>query len=286
MSSKATFMSFLVIGLLITVVLIAAPVAYAISLSFYSLESFIGSPQWVGLDNYIRILSSSEFWNALKNGMIYSLATIVLQVVIGIGMALLLNQIFVGRNIVRGLSILPYLLPTVVIVLTFKWMVDGSIGVLTAGVEAVGLPPIHWFESPVAAMSSVILVSVWLWTPFVTTSFLAALQTVPASLYEAAKVDGTNAVQRFFHITLPMLRPVLTVIILLRGVWMFNKFDVIWLLTGGGPVQSTEHLAVLSYTTAFAKFDIGTGAAIATISFLILSITVFFYFLLFPLDKE
>lgn len=286
MSSKVTFMSFLIVGLLVTLALIAAPVTYAISLSFYSLDSFVGTPEWAGLDNYIKVLSNGEFWNALKNGIIYSLATIILQVVLGIGMALLLNQVFIGRNIVRGLSILPYLLPTVVIVLTFKWMVDGSIGVITSGVEALGLPPIQWFDSPVAAMSSVILVSVWLWTPFVTTSFLAALQTVPTSLYEAAKVDGTNAFQRFYHITLPMLRPVLTVIILLRGVWMFNKFDVIWLLTGGGPVGSTEHLAILSYTTAFAKFDIGAGAAIATISFLILSVSVFIYFLLFPLDTE
>jgi multiple sugar transport system permease protein len=181
---------------------------------------------------------------------------------------------------------LPYLLPTVVMVLVFKWMVDGSIGVLTAGIEWLGLPQVYWFESPFAAMMSVVMVSVWLWTPFVTTAFLAALQTVPSSLYEAAKVDGTNAVQRFFHITLPMLKPVLTVIVLLRAVWMFNKFDVIWLLTGGGPVGSTEHLAILAYTTAFSQFDIGAGAAIATISFLILSIAVFFYFFFFPLETE
>lgn len=286
MSSKATFMTFLVIGLLITLTLIAAPVTYAITLSFYSLDSFVGDPEWVGLGNYAKVLASSEFWNALKNGLIYAFATIFLQVVLGIGMALVLNQVFFGRNVVRGLSILPYLLPTVVMVLVFKWMVDGSIGVITAGIEWLGLPPIYWFESPLAAMLSVIMVSVWLWTPFVTTAFLAAMQTVPGSLYEAAKVDGTNAVQRFFHITLPMLKPVLTVIILLRAVWMFNKFDVIWLLTGGGPVGSTEHLAILAYTTAFSQFDIGAGAAIATISFLILSLAVFIYFFFFPLDAE
>ncbi|CAN0571179.1 unnamed protein product [Laminaria digitata] len=130
------------------------------------------------------------------------------------------------------------------------------------------------------------MVSVWLWTPFVTTAFLAGLQTVPTSLYEAAKVDGTNAFQRFYHITLPMLKPVLIVVVLLRAVWTFNKFDVIWLLTGGGPVGSTEHLAILSYTTAFAKFDIGGGAAVATLSFLFLAITVFVYFRIFPLDEE
>jgi len=285
-NSKATIYSFLGIGLVVTLALIVAPVVYAISLSFYRMDSFIGTPQWVGLDNYLAVVRLPEFWNALKNGLIYSAGSIVLQLVLGIGFALVLNEVFPGRNFVRGLSILPYLLPTVVVVLTFKWMVDGSIGIVTAGIAWLGLPPVSWFESPGAAMASVIFVSVWMWTPFVTTCFLAALQTVPASLYEAARVDGTTAIQRFFHITVPMLKPILTVIVLLRAIWMFNKFDVIWLLTRGGPVSSTEHLAILSYRHAFSLFDIGGGAAIATISFLILSAVVFVYFRLFPLETD
>jgi multiple sugar transport system permease protein len=275
-----------VVGLLVTLALIVAPVVYAISLSFYKLDSFVGDPTWVGLDNYIAVVKLPEFWQALWNGVVYSFGSIVLQVVLGIGFALVLNEVFPGRNFIRGLSILPYLLPTVVVVLTFKWMVDGSIGIITHAVEAMGLPPINWFESPGAAMTSVILVSVWMWTPFVTTCFLAALQTVPTSLYEAAKVDGTTAVQRFFHITLPMLKPILTVVVLLRAIWMFNKFDVIWLLTQGGPIGSTEHLAILSYRRAFSLFDIGGGAAIATISFAILSVAVFIYFRIFPLEDD
>ncbi|CEJ13737.1 carbohydrate ABC transporter permease [Phreatobacter sp. AB_2022a] len=286
MNSKATIYSFLGVGMAVTLALIVAPVVYAVSLSFYRLDSFVGTPQWVGLGNYIAVLSLPEFWSALTNGLIYSFGSIVLQLVLGIGFALVLNEVFPGRNFVRGLSILPYLLPTVVVVLTFKWMVDGSIGIITAGIAALGLPPVNWFESPGAAMTSVIFVSVWMWTPFVTTCFLAALQTVPASLYEAARVDGTTAVQRFFHITLPMLKPILTVVVLLRAIWMFNKFDVIWLLTRGGPVGATEHLAILSYRHAFSLFDIGGGAAIATISFLILSVVVFIYFRLFPLETE
>lgn len=286
MNSKATIYSFLAIGLLVTLVLIVAPVIYAISLSFYRMDSFIGTATFVGLDNYIAIVKLPEFWRALWNGVVYSAGSIVLQVVLGIGFALILNEAFPGRNFIRGLSILPYLLPTVVVILTFKWMVDGSIGVLTKAIAAAGLPPVAWFESSGAAMASVILVSVWMWTPFVTTCFLAALQTVPTSLYEAARVDGTTAVQRFFHITLPVLKPILTVVVLLRAIWMFNKFDVIWLLTRGGPVGSTENLAILSYRHAFSLFDIGGGAAIATISFAILSVAVFFYFRAFPLEDE
>lgn len=286
MNSKATIYSFLGVGLAVTLALIVAPVVYAISLSFYRMDSFIGTPDFVGFANYTRILAMPEFWRALMNRLIYSLGSIVLQVVLGIGFAIVLNEAFPGRNLVRGLSILPYLLPTVVVVLTFKWMVDGSIGIITAAIAALGLPPVNWFESGGAAMASVIFVSVWMWTPFVTTCFLAALQTVPQSLYEAARVDGTTAVQRFFHITLPMLKPILTIVILLRAIWMFNKFDVIWLLTKGGPVGATEHLALLSYSHAFSQFDIGGGAAIATISFLILSGVVFLYFRLFPLETE
>lgn len=286
MSSRATIATFLVLGLALTLALVVLPVVYAITLSFVRMDSFIAVPRWVGLDNYAAVLRQPEFWNALGNGVVYSLGSIVLQVTLGIGLALVLNEAFPARSVVRGLSILPYLLPTVVVVLSFKWMVDGSIGVITRGIAALGLPPVAWFESPRAAMLSVILLGVWMWTPFVTTCFLAGLQTVPRSLYEAAKVDSANALQRFWHVTLPMLKPVLTVVVLLRAIWMFNKFDVIWLLTRGGPVGATEHLPVLAYRRAFALFDIGGGSAIATISFLILSAVVFLYFRLFPLDVD
>ena len=277
---------FLSIGALATLILIVGPALYAISLSFYEQQSLTSDPVWVGLANYARVLASDEFWNALWNGFVYAMAAIVLQVVLGIGFALLLQQPFRGRALLRGLAFLPYLLPTVVAVLTFKWMIDGSLGIVTIVLDTLGLPPIYWFETESAAMISVILVSVWLWTPFVTTTFLAGLQTVPVQLYEAARVDGAGPVRRFFHVTLPALRPILIVIILLRGVWMFNKFDIIWLTTGGGPLGATEHLPVLAYRQAFTLFDLGSGAAIATLSFLALLVIVTLYFWLFPMDDK
>ena len=278
---------FLSIGALATLILIVGPALYAISLSFYEQQSLTSEPVWVGLANYARVLASGEFWNALWNGFVYAMAAIVLQVALGIGFALLLQQPFRGRALLRGLAFLPYLLPTVVAVLTFKWMIDGSLGIVTIVLDTLGLPPIYWFETETAAMVSVILVSVWLWTPFVTTTFLAGLQTVPVQLYEAARVDGAGPIRRFFHVTLPALRPILIVIILLRGVWMFNKFDIIWLTTGGGPLGATEHLPVLAYRQAFTLFDLGSGAAIATLSFLALLVIVTLYFWLFPMyDKQ
>ena len=277
---------FLSIGALATLILIVAPALYAISLSFYEQQSLTSEPVWVGFANYARVLASGEFWNALWNGFVYAMAAIVLQVVLGIGFALMLHQPFRGRTLLRGLAFLPYLLPTVVAVLIFKWMIDGSLGIVTIVMDTLGLPPIYWFETETAAMISVILVSVWLWTPFVTTTFLAGLQTVPVQLYEAARVDGAGPIRRFFHVTLPALRPILIVIILLRGIWMFNKFDIIWLTTGGGPLGATEHLPVLAYRQAFTLFDLGSGAAIATLSFLALMVIVTLYFWLFPMDDK
>ena len=277
---------FLAVGVIATMALIVGPALYAVSLSFYDLPSLTSDPVWVGFSKYIELLRSGEFWNALWNGFVYAGLSIVLQVVLGIGFALLLNQPFWGRALLRGVAFLPYLLPTVIAVLTFKWMVDGSLGIVTILMDEWGLPPIYWFESEAASMMSVILISVWLWTPFVTTTFLAGLQTVPSQLYEAARVDGAGPIRQFFHITLPSLRPILTVIILLRGVWMFNKFDVIWLTTGGGPLGATEHLPVLSYRKAFALYDIGSGAAVATLSFIVLMVAVTLYFRFFPMEES
>lgn len=286
MTGKSTIYAFLGVGLVTTLLFVVMPVMFAISLSFYRLESFVGVPQWVGLGNYVSVLTDGDFWRALASGTIYAFLSIALQLILGIGLALILNQSFPGRGLVRGLSILPYLLPTVIVVLTFKWMVDGSVGVVTSVLSTFGLPEVRWFETPSAAMMSNVLVSVWMWTPFVTTCFLAGLQTVPESLYEAARVDGTTAWQRFIHVTLPMLKPILTVVILLRGIWMFNKFDVIWLMTKGGPLGSTENLAVMSYRRAFTQFDVGGGSAVATLSFLILSVAIYLYFRAFPLEAD
>jgi multiple sugar transport system permease protein len=273
-------------GLLLTAAFVLVPVANAIWLSFHQSSSFVGQPRWVGLGNYARVLGEAAFWRALGNGVIYAGLSITLQVLLGIAFALVLNVDFPGRRLVRGLAVLPYLLPTVVVALTFQWMTDGSFGIVTALLREVGIGPVPWFEQPAPAMLSVVLASVWLWTPFVTICFLAGLQSVPAQLYEAARVDGAGAWSRFWHVTLPQLKPVLTVVVLLRAIWMFNKFDIIWLLTRGGPLGATEHLPVLAYKRAFSLFDVGGGAAVATLSFLILSALVLVYFRLFPLEEK
>ncbi len=277
---------FFAAGLMVTALFVLFPVGHAVWLSLHTADSFVAAPRWVGLANYARVLNEAAFWAAAWNGLVYAGLAIVAQVTLGLAFAMLLDQAFPLRRLVRGLVVLPYLLPTVVVAMTFQWMTDGSFGILTALTLELGLGVIPWFESPNTAMASVVLASVWLWTPFVTVCVLAGLQGIPAALYEAARVDGAGPVSRFLHVTLPQLRPVLTVVVLLRAIWMFNKFDIIWLLTKGGPLGATEHLPVLAYKRAFTLFDVGGGAAIATLSFLLLSGLVAIYFRLFPLEEK
>ena len=286
MKNDTSIVAFLAAGLLVVGVVIGIPLVHAIQLSLYRLESFVGEPEWVGLANYARVVSEPEFWSAFGNGAVIALASIALQVALGIAIAMVLNETFVGQGLARGIMILPYLLPTVVACLTFEWLLDGSYGYVKSLLANVGLPMVDWSASRGPATATIVFVSVWIWTPFVVTCVLAGLQSIPRQLYEAAKVDGAGAWQRFWHVTIPGLKPVLTVVVLLRGIWMFNKFDVVWLLTKGGPVNSTETLPVLAYRKTFQAFDVGGGAAVATISFLILSAVILVYLRLFPLDDK
>ena len=286
MGGDRTIYGLFFLGLALTAAVVVYPALYAIELSFQKAESFISTPEWVGFANYARVLADPDFWNALQRGVVFAGSAIFFQVVLGIGFAMLLDAAIPCRRLMRGIAILPYLLPTLIVALIAKWMLNDPIGIITAMADGLGFGIVDWFGTPNRAMAIVITVSVWIWTPFVTVAFLAGLQSVPDTLYEAAKVDGANAWQRFWHITLPQLRPVLTVVVLLRAIWMFNKFDIIWLLTGGGPLQATEHLPILAYRKAFQSYDVGMGATVSTISFLILTAAVLVYFRLFPLDTR
>lgn len=270
----------------ITLLLILIPVFHAIQLSLYRSESFVSGGTWVGFDNYLRVIGTPAFWRAFGIGVLFASITLFLQVGLGLAFALLLDREFLGRAVVRGLAILPYLLPTVVVAVGFQWLLDGSLGLFTVWAEELGLGRPAWYEDPTLALLIVIAASVWTWTPFVTITFLAGLQSIPKALYEAARVDGAGPWSRFWHVTMPMLLPVLLVIVLLRGIWMFNKFDIIWLMTKGGPLSATENLPVLAYRYAFRQFDIGGGAAVATLSFVLLSIVVFAYFHFYPLEGK
>ena len=286
MTGERTLLGLFVSALAIAGLLVVYPALYAFWLSLHKAESFVSTPVWVGLANYARVLADPELWAALWRGVIFAGCTILLQVLIGIGLAMLLDAAIPLRRIARGFIILPYLLPTLIVALTCKWMLNDPIGIVTVLLKNMGFGVANWLGNERTAMLAVILVSVWMWTPFVTVAFLAGVQNVPPVLYEAARVDGATAWQRFWHITLPQLKPVLTVIVLLRTIWMFNKFDIIWLLTRGGPLHATEHLPVLAYRKAFVAYDVGMGAAICVLSFILLAAVIVMYLRIFPLDGK
>jgi multiple sugar transport system permease protein len=272
-------------GVLVLGTIVGGPLLYSIKLSFYTAASFIDPPQWVGLGNYVKVLSEPLFWGSLLNGVTIAISAIVLQVVLGVTIALVLNRQFVGQTVVRALSIVPYFLPTVVACLITQWILDPNYGLLKSVFASFGYGMFDWGGNSTSAKATIVLVSVWIWTPFVVTCVLAGLQSSPGQLYEAARVDGAGVMKQFWHVTLPGLRSVLIVVILLRGIWMFNKFDVIWLLTKGGPLNETETLPTLAYRKAFLEFDLGGGAAVATISFLMLASIILIYLRVFPIDE-
>lgn len=281
-----------VLGVLPAVTLIAAlilyPVAYSVWLSLHDKHSFFPAERWVGLGNYAEILRDEEFWDSLWKGTVYAAGTTALQLVFGVAAALVLHQAFRGRNVVRALVLFPYMVPTIVAVIVWRWLLNETYGLVDHLLVAWGLvrEPIVWLGVD-HIMTSLIAMSVWQFAPFVVVSVLARLQTVPPELYEAARVDGASAWRRFVHVTLPQLRSVLFVVILLRSIWMFTKFDTVWLWgEGAGAGREIRTLPVYAFMRTFTYYQAGFGAALAVVMFALLMVATALYFRLFWRDEE
>jgi multiple sugar transport system permease protein len=264
------------------------PVLYGVWISFFNKHSFFPQQTFVGFGNYLFLLQDPEFWAAVWRGAVYSISSIVLQIVLGVAAALLLNQVFPGRNILRAIVMFPYVVPTVVAVILWKWLLNSQFGLVNYLIESAGIvdQPIS-FMGKDWIMASLILVSVWQFFPFVVIGVLARLQSVPQELYEAAHVDGANALQRFFHVTLPQLKSVLFVIVLLRSIWMFTKFDTPWLMIqGGGAETYIRTLPVYTYMRTFAYYEAGLGSAMAVVMFLALAAVTAIYFRIWQREEN
>ena len=268
--------------------LLVYPVLYGVWLSLFKKHSFFPEQRFVGLANYIYLLKNSEFWMSVWYGAVYSVSTIVLQIVVGVIAALIVNEAFKGRNFVRGIILFPYVIPTVVAIILWKWLLNDQFGLVNYLLLAVGIieNPISWMGMD-HIMTSLILISVWEFFPFVVLSVLARMQTIPPVLYQAAKVDGAGPFRRFIHVTLPQLRNVLFVVILLRSIWMFTKFDTVWLLTqGGGAEKYIRTLPVYAYMRTFMYYQAGLGSALAVIMFIILIVSTTIFFKMFRREEE
>ncbi len=274
---------------LLLCLLILFPILYNIWLSFYSKHAFLPIQTWVFLKNYRTMLSDEQFWTSFRLSFVFTVSSTFFQIILGIAVALLLHERFFGRTFARGVVLFPYMLPTIVSVVLWKWVLNDQYGIVNYLLQAWYLikQPIVWI-GPSNMMSSLVLVSIWTYFPFVVINVLARLQVIPLELYDAAKVDGASAFWRFFYVTLPQLKEVLFVVILLRGIWMFTKFDIVWLWAGdfGGLGESVRTLPIYTYMKTFGHYQVGLGAALANLMFMLLIIVVTIYFRIFRREEE
>jgi len=264
--------------LLFFVLVWGVPILYAMWMSL--LADPIIDPSFTGMTNYVTVVESDIFWKALKNSVVYAVSTTVLTLVLGLASALAVNRLSRGSDYIRTLLILPYLIPVLVVVFLWRFMLGQSLGIVNQIIVSVGLvsSPISFFNSTTWAMPSVVVASLWKWTPFAFFILLSQLQTIDPDLYERARIQGASTWQAFRDITLPNLKGAVMIILLVRGIWMFNKFDIIWLTTGGGPVETTTTLPIRVYRLAFAEVKLGEATALATIMFSILMVFALIYF--------
>jgi multiple sugar transport system permease protein len=244
------------------------PIAYNVRNSLVGLDIgtyLSGDAPWVGLDNFRRVVEDPAFQHAAGVSLIFTAACIALQFSIGLALALFFVKPFPGSAALRALLVLGWLLPGVVTGNLFRWMFDGDSGVVMWLISSLGLGDHAWLVDPQAALWAAVITNVWVGIPFNMLLLLPALQAIPQGLYEAAEVDGASAWQRFRHITLPLLRPAALSVILLGVIYTFKVFDLIYVLTGGGPVDATTVLPIYIFDLSLEFFRFGEGAAASTL---------------------
>ncbi len=247
----------------------------------------IGAGEYVGVDNFVSLLGDPFFWATLRRTIIWTLASVSLKTLLGLGGALLLNENFAGRLIARSLTLLPWIVPISIGAIAWTWLYNGQHGLINGILLRLHIiqEPFELLAGKTSAFIAAVINDAWVGIPFMAIIFLASLQAIPGPLYEAAHVDGATRWQRFWYITLPQLKQALLMATLLSSVWTFNSFDVIWVMTGGGPIGATTTLVIQTFRTAFGSFQFGKASALAVIVFFILSLLSIFYFRQIDLEE-
>jgi ABC-type sugar transport system permease subunit len=252
--------------LLVMFVLLAYPVVSALLISFQ--DKMMGRPgHYIGLDNYTELLfNDRRFRMVVRNSVVYTFTSVFGKLIIGLGMAVLLNQRIKMRTMFRGWLLLPWVAPTFVTALTWRWMYDGTSGVFNFMLGQLGLidVPIAWLGNASTALLAVTATNIWHGFPFFGVSLLAALQAIPSELYEAAEADGASPWQKFRHITIPGIMTVVIITTMLSIIWTFNDFQIVYIMTGGGPAFATHIFATYAYTIGFSGSRLGYAIAIST----------------------
>ncbi|MED1714257.1 carbohydrate ABC transporter permease [Bacillus paralicheniformis] len=277
-------------AVLFMLALIGYPLIYNIILSFQNVSlANIASKDisFIGIDNYQRLAQDKVFWASLKNTLLYTAGSVVFQFAIGFLLALFFSMKFRLAPFLRGLMMVSWLIPLTVTALLFKFMMASNEGVFNQLLLSWGMidNPIPWLSDPNIAIWSVIIANIWVGIPFNMLLISAGLSSLPEDVYESASLDGANAFQKFIHLTLPLLRPVITVVMMLGFIYTFKVFDLVFVMTGGGPVHATEVLSTVSYRYSFDEFQFSMGAASANVLFFILLLVSLVYLRLIKKDE-
>lgn len=270
----------LVLPALLPVVIFSVyPLMHGILLGFTDAKAGLGvETSFNGLDNYTQLMSNELFWNSFKIGLIWAFAVTIIQFVASLGLALLLNLDLKLRWVARTLALVPWAMPPVIVAIMWRLLLNPTSGPVNSGMRAVGLPgDINWLGDFSTALPAVIVVGVWAGMSQTTITLLAGLQGVPAELHEAAAIDGANAWQRFWHVTLPALRPVAIAITSLDLIWNFNSFALVFVLTAGGPGGETMLPMLFAYNEAFRYGNFGYAAAMGNVMVVVIAFFLFFY---------
>jgi multiple sugar transport system permease protein len=267
---------FITPALILLTVFLFYPIAYLLYLSFTTGSFTVSGTQWIGGRNYVRLFTDADFWQVIGNTAYFTIATVIPTIVIPLGLAVLLNRSFILRGFLRAAYFIPSITSLVAVGLAFRWLfqTDGPINEILL---RWGLEPIPWLSSTFWAMPVLILLSSWKQLGFNLVVFLAGLQVIPLSRYEAAELDGANDWAKFWYITLPGLKPTLIFAILTTAIFTLRSFEQVYIITGGGPLNSTNLLVYYIYEQAFSQFEFGYAAAAATVLLLIAFVFVYFY---------
>ena len=264
------------------------PILWAVAGSFHEIPAFVPEWTYVGTSNYVDVLTGDRFWWSLAKSTVFAVASVILQLVVGVAVALLIAREFKYNKLVRAICLLPYLVPTAMLGFVMTFVFNGQYGVLNHIAMELGLVAerVRWFGNQDTAMAMLITSTAWKYSIFVTIMVLARIQSIPDGYYEAARVAGASWWQTFRDITLPNLKGVIFIVVLLRGIWMFNKFDIIWVMTRGGPAGATETAPIYAYRVGFRELSLGHAAAISVLLFVILIVGALIYFYVLEPEEE
>ncbi|EPH13279.1 carbohydrate ABC transporter permease [Facklamia hominis] len=277
---------FLLPAMILLTILYAYPMFLLLVQSFQKVELFGAQSKFVAFDNYIRLLKDKGIYHNLRITLLYSCVTIAIKMLGGLMIALLINSDIYGKKLARFIMLIPWAIPQVAVSIIWKWIYDTRYGYLNYFLDAVNWVQgnIAWLADKDVTLYAVSIVDAWMGWPLITMMILAGLEAIPKSLYEAGRLDGANTWKQFWHITLPELAPVLTITFTLVSIWTFNSFNVIFVMTQGGPLRSTETLMMRVYNEAFKKFDFGMSSALSVL--IILFMLAFISLYIRQLTKE